>query len=372
MIERRRYLSLLTVSEMRTARSCPRQHHYRYDLGYRAIREAVALRFGSLVHLGLETWWRALAQWSGVTDDGPRVKGAEALEAALAAMGGDADPFVRARAEELLRGYHARYIGDPVTVLCVEAEFSAAMVNPATSAESRTFRLGGKIDLIIRNVIGDFVVEHKTSAEDITAGSDYWKRLRLDPQISTYVVGARALGYEPRGVLYDVIGKPTQMPRDVALEDADNAKIVHDAQGNRVRTKDGKKWRQTADSEAGYVLQTRPETVDEYRARVRAAIAEDPDRFYARGTVVRLEQDERDAAFDTWQTAALIRESRRAERYPRNPDACVKYGSTCAFFDVCCGDATLDDPTRFRLVENVHEELTSSATLPIAEKESDL
>lgn len=72
------------------------------------------------------------------------------------------------------------------------------------------------------------------------------------------------------------------------------------------------------------------------------------------------------AAFDAWQTAAAIREGRRLGRWPRNPDACIRYGSTCSYFDVCAGQGSLEDGTRFRQVENVHEELTARATrLPL-------
>jgi hypothetical protein len=76
---------------------------------------------------------------------------------------------------------------------------------------------------------------------------------------------------------------------------------------------------------------------------------------------VRLEDEERDAAFDTWQTARLIREAQLANRHPRNPDACPRYGRYCEYFGVCTGTESLEDTTRFRHVENVHEELSPAA-----------
>jgi hypothetical protein len=42
------------------------------------------------------------------------------------------------------------------------------------------------------------VVEHKTSSEDVTPGSFYWSRLRMDGQVSVYFDGARALGTTSR------------------------------------------------------------------------------------------------------------------------------------------------------------------------------
>jgi hypothetical protein len=334
---------------MKCFRRCAREHHYAYGLGYRPVIEAEALRFGSLAHRGLEAWWLG---WQLATE--------ERLAGALAALTGAADEYELARASQMIAGYHFRWIGEPYEVIAVEREFLAPLINPETSAPSRTYSLGGKLDAIVRDTRDGltYKVEHKTASEYIGAGSAYWKRLTLDPQVSTYYAGARELGYDVAGCVYDVLGKPGLRPSAVPLVDAEGVKIVHDAQGNRVRTKDGKKFRQTGDAELGYVLQTRPETPAEYGERIACAIAAEPDRYYQRGIVVRLEQEERDAMFDRWQTARLIREAELAGRHPRNPDACVRWGRECDFFGVCTGTASLDDQTQFRRVENVHEELT--------------
>ena len=271
------------------------------------------------------------------------------------------DPFELVRAEEMLRGYSARWFDEKLKVLAVEAEYDADLTNPESGAASRTFRLGGKIDAIVEDATGRVLnVEHKTSGEDVSAGSFYWRRLKINSQISGYLVGARALGFDPVETLYDVLGKPGQRPATTPLLDEWGMKIVLDGAGARVKTKDGKKHRETGDSALGYVLQTRPETVEEYRVRVREAICKEPDAYFVRGTVVRLQDEEKEASFDTWQTAASIREGRRLGRHPRNPDSCVRYGAPCSMFDVCTGEASVDDPTRYRRVVNMHEELSAS------------
>lgn len=202
-----------------------------------------------------------------------------------------------------------------------------------------------------------FLWETKTSAEDISVGSTFWKRTTLDPQLSLYLPAIRKLGHDPRGCIYDVLRKPDQRPGTIPLLDETGTKIVHDATGQRVRTKDGKKWRQTGDTELGYVLQSRPETPEEYGHRCLEAIAEDPAKFYARGMVVRLEADEREAAQDMWNTASLMRDARRLNMYPRNPDSCVSWGRECDYLSVCSGMMDLKDPLFFRFEEDIHEEL---------------
>lgn len=339
----------LTASRLKDARACRRLHHLEYDLGYRPVEDAEVLRFGTLMHRGLEALFNAMK-------DGA----ADPLASGLAAMVAG-DPFDIARAQVLLTGYWLRWKDEPLDVLAVEVRFDVELRNPGTGMPSRTWRLAGKIDLVVRDRRDGlvYVVEHKTSAEDITPGSDYWKRLRMDGQVSVYFEGGTALGYEVAGCIYDVLGKSQHRPGEVPLLDEHGNKVVLDAQGERVRTKQGK-WRQTADSAEGFVLQTRPETPEEFRERLAVVVAENPSRFFARGVVVRLEGEMADAMHDVWQLGQELREAELAGRHPRNPDACVRYGRTCPFFAVCTGEASLDDPTRFTRIADVHPELAGS------------
>lgn len=327
-------LRVITNSELKTRRRCAREHHISYELGFRSIEEAAALRFGTVIHLGLEAWWRA---W-------PRE---HRLTAALAALPLDLDPFELARATEMLSGYDLRWSEELLEVLVlpgkrvlVEAEFRAPLVNPATSQLSRTFELGGRIDVLVLNQVDGrvYIVEHKTSSLDITAGSPYWRRLQLDTQVSTYYSGARALGFEPAGVIYDVLAKPKLKPLEAT------------AIAERKYTKDGRLYARMRELD---------ESPEEYQARVREDIAANPDRYFVRGHVVRFDTEERDAMYDAWQEARQIREAELHQRWPRNPDACERYGRFCPYFDVCTGVASLDDTSKFRKVTNTHEELTA-------------
>lgn len=185
------------------------------------------------------------------------------------------------------------------------------------------------------------VLEHKTTSEDISLGSIYWRKLVLDAQISNYMVGARALGFEPDGVYYDALRKPATDPYVATpLEKRQYTKPTAKDPVSRL-----------------YANQRdRDETPEEYRDRLLALIAEKPEHYYQRGIVVRLEEEERDAAFDVWQTAEQIRLSRRYERWPRNVDACSQYNRMCDYWEVCSGQASIDDPLRYE-VTVAHPEL---------------
>lgn len=327
-------LPIVTNSQLKAFRACPRRHHFEYNLRIRPVETAEPLRFGHLTHVGLEAWWRS------VVDPDEALQRAARLDAAITAMQDvDHDPMDFALAQVLFEGYEARWGEHRYEVLAVEQEFRCTLRNPDTGACSRTFELAGKADAIVRDQAGRILlVEHKTASGDIGPGSEYWRRLAIDGQVSIYFEGAKSLGFEVAGCLYDVIGKPRHRPLTATPAEA------------RKYTKAG----------ALYASQrAQDETLEEFKDRLRGVIAERPDDFYQRGEVVRLEGELADAAYDTWVTARMIREAQVANRHPRNPDACAMWGRTCPYFDVCTGAASLDDETRFRVADTAHEELAA-------------
>jgi hypothetical protein len=351
------HLPILTNSASKTFRACNRLFFFEYELLYRAVHRSVALHIGDLGHRCLEKWW-LMARDGAPTN--------EWLHAALDKIPPETDPFDRARIVAMMSGYHARWVtddghlwnGEPIKVISVESEFVGPLINPVTGAASKTWRDGGKIDAIVS--VGGRVrtVEHKTSSEDISAGSDYWTRLKLDSQISRYMTGARLLGHEPVGCIYDVLGKPGLIPLKATPPDA------------RKYTKPTKK-----DPEPRLYAYQREtdETPDEFLERLMTTIVENPERYYARGEIVRLAEDEREAAWDTWAVGLQVRDSRREKVWPRNPDSCRRYGRTCEFLPVCTGEASIDDRTRYRRADTAHEELTGGGgtivpVVPVAQE----
>lgn len=222
------------------------------------------------------------------------------------------------------------------------------------------------------------VVEHKTTSADITPGSPYWRRLTLDAQVSLYLGGAGSL-------LYDVIRKPTLRPLKATPVEArrytlpksracplcrtrsgaataphaysaDGAPAVPGAGGPTMLCVDG---RIITDPGGKLYADQRDadETPDAYEARLLADIAQHPDAYYQRGTVVRTEEEAQEAGRDVWMTARMIRESRYLDAWPRNPSACDAYGRTCDYWPVCSGTASIDDDVLYRDAGAQHEEL---------------
>jgi hypothetical protein len=376
-----RHLPLLTNSAAKKFLDCPQAYYLSYERLIRPIAASEPLTFGDLMHKALEAWWNAAQVAPATPCDG--CGGAacvecmgcgyrgpsEWLRSAFHVLAVDTDPWRRATLESLMIGYAARwwrmrwegapYDGAPIEVLAVEQEFAGPMSNPATRGESKTWQRGGKIDVLVRvrtdllptntdpaptmASLPVWVVEHKTSSEDFSAGSPYRARLRLDTQVSGYHVGARLLGHEQvAGVLYDVIGKPGLKPLKATPIDK-----------RRYTKREGRLDARQRETD---------ETVPEYQARLLDDIAGAGGGYYARFEVVRLADEEEAAARDTWMVAQAIRDAKRLNRWPRNPGACSKYGGrACEYLPICVGDATENDGTRYRRAETAHEELAQKA-----------
>lgn len=328
---------VVSTSEMRVFQRCEREHAYLYTLGYKPVERAHVLRFGSLVHAALESWWL----WREDAEVGRLDTALAKIAHAIQEDSCRVDAFDRVRVEELIRGYHAEWAAEPLETMAVEAEFTTPIVDPDTGEEVPGIVLGGRIDAVARDEHGYlWVVEHKT-ASDPGAGV-YWERLSLDLQCSVYLMGAQALGFKPKGVLYDVIGKPKIGQLKATPEDQ-----------RKYRKSDGELYAGQREAD---------ETPEEFRARMAELIRAPHAPLFRRGRVVRFPADELAAARDICVLARRIAAAKlrvtRGEYVLRNPDACSRYGRMCEFFGPCTNAADINNPLLFRRTDSTHEELS--------------
>jgi hypothetical protein len=171
-----------------------------------------------------------------------------------------------------------------------------------------------------------YVLERKTTSEDLSLAGVYWRRLGIDVQVSIYIAAARSLGYDAVAVLYDALRKPAHRP-----------------------------------------MTTKNETPEAYGRRCLDAIIEQPEKFFRRGVITRLESELDEARADVWQTATAIRDARRLKVWPRNADSCIQWSRVCDYFAVCCGEQSIDDPVLFRKNEKKHVELEADVVRGLVE-----
>lgn len=236
----------------------------------------------------------------------------------------------------MVEAYCMTWDARAVEVLAVETEFQLPLVNPRTGAPSTRWRLGGKIDLVLRLADGRIaIVEHKTTSADLGAGMEYRDRLVMDGQITLYFRGGEALGHAVDVCIYDVLAKPALRPLKATPPESQK------------RKKDGTLYAGQREND---------ETPEEYGVRIAECFEKDAAKYLVTIEVPRLESERTESDWDVWQTAARMREDTRSGHAPRNPDACHRYGSTCPYLGVCQHRAAIDDPTLFQH-EGAHPEL---------------
>lgn len=306
-------LELLTHSRMSSLRTCPRKHYLAYELGVRRDQDAAPLRMGQAVHVGLDR----------------RAVGAPVAEAILSATAGyDIVPswttpeeweLEREIVARLIAGYYWHYDNETFENITSEIAFELPLRNPKGGRPSRTFNVAGVIDRIVRLPEGRLaVLETKTTSDDIGSDSEYWLRLRLDQQISLYVLAARELGYDVETVIYDVIRKPSIRPKQVTVD------------GRREINANKTYCKEAIDPEK---LSLGRETPAMFGARLLSDIAERPEFYFQRKEIPRLEADLDEFRSELWQQAKVILESRRENRWYRNSAACLN--PPCAYRDIC-------------------------------------
>lgn len=229
---------LLTSSRMNKLLDCPRAHFWSYEIGLKPQRSGDTIRFGS-------SWHRAMESLAKSWD----------YDAAIIASAADKDvpdEFTLATIAGLLAGYMARWDAERLQAGSIaEFEFRRPI------AGSRSFDAAGKIDrLVMLDGDRNGLLEHKTTGDSLDDASDYWLRLRANPQIIQYALEVmERYGKLPDVVLYDVTRKPSIAPYQV----------------NSRRTSG--------------------ETPEEFAARLRDDTMTRPDFYFARREVTLLESD---------------------------------------------------------------------------------
>lgn len=324
-------MEILTNSSLKTFRECPKKYDLHYEQGYERTETPEYFRFGSIWHAGLEAWHKSDRN----------------LEITLAAMlkelGDAPDEFMYAKLMALMEGYHEKYKSEPYESVASEQEFKSPVINPETGRASQLFIYKGIIDNLYSNAIKRIIIkESKTTSDDISLESDYWRKLGMDSQISSYWLGAEALGYKVESILYDVVRKPGIMPlKATPIE-------------NRKYKKDGVLYASQRDAD---------ETPQEFYERCKAEITPNPDKFYARREVPRSESDLVEHMTDVWLTGQTINSYRKLGKWPRNVNSCMTITHTCEFWRYCSGQASLEDPSLYKKSMQKHRELSPDPVL---------
>lgn len=262
------------------------REHLHYELRLRPRQIQWSLDIGSSFHAAMETWNQGQSEEEAVAaalarlnEVAARIKDPVELEKL---------PLRSVQLEVMVRAAIRRFPKyEPVVV---EHEFSVPIINPRTGRASRTFRLAGKIDLVVKTPDGGYwLTEYKTTSQNL---EQFRMRYGLDSQVSYYTLAAReALGIPIEGSLIRVIVKTRTEPR-------------------------------------------RGETLDEYRDRLEAMYTQESDRLLAEDLVVRDEAQLELTRRELWAEVQTRLFEKRLGVIRRNPQACSDFGG-CPFRAAC-------------------------------------
>ena len=388
----------LSKSEIATLRRCARRYYFEYVRGRTpAAGSGMAAEWGTALHKGLEEYAAELqlAPKLGANWDAPSAGLAAARAATMPGTDANgrpfappADPYAKAALRAMLRAYAAVWgPGDAerYEVVAVELPFDL----PVLTAEGRVSRgrregarREGRIDAVVRERKrwGDldsmqervWLVEHKSTGKP--PGDERWYvGIELDLQTSLYFDAARELGYDPAGVLYDVIRRPDfDEPKPPPKRNLDGSerkaasevcsecqgqKTIKDTAPNREGDYDehdcgacgatGRVSKQVA-----YTNPRHGEPASAYEERVyQLAITKPGDFFHRRALsfepwqIAESREDVRAAALEiAWRT--------RFDLWPRSPDwqyTCAPKDRVCPWLDVCGRRASAEDDRLFPL-----------------------
>lgn len=372
---------LYTSSRLKVLRECLRKHLYKYVLMIR-LPETEVMAFGSVGHRALEAWYRAWKEHAGHEQLGELRLAAAMKVIDTCGLG----LFDRIKLKALIDAYEIKWGAMNWEIIDVEIEFRYLLDE---------YLIGGKIDVLIRDLEDRrvYVVEHKTTGLDTSYGSAYWSKLAIDTQVSIYIDGATMLGYKIAGCVYDVLKRPQHEQLLATPEDkrkftvgkgckkcGGSAKAGEVVQGRGFYTVvmttveeikcpdcDGTGWKidtKTGNPDAPRLhsnMRDKDETVEDFEARIYAAIAENPENFLMRGDVVRLDNELPRMREDLVEQIRIERMTTEAGIAPRNPEACSRYGRLCEFFDACAGRESIDNQLRFPRGDTAHPELGAAA-----------
>ncbi len=321
-----------------------------------------ALRIGSIFHLAME----AMAKIHAPT--GTAEREAAELEAIRLATSQYDEPrpswldpdqweVERQIVYRMLFAYRWRWSQQNLAFVATEQVFHQPLRTKygtvAMTPDKKPWMRAGVIDKIVQTEEGRLcVMEHKTSSEDVTPGSRYWDRRRMDRQLGYYMAAARDMGFDVTGVIYDVMRKPQTRPKLLTITETRAFLGLDEKKQDRVGLYAGEQSEINIDRDATgeilgvhvdeYRAEIQPmntgvrmrETPNMYGARIFTDILAEPDKYFAREEIPITDADIDEAMQDADHYSLLINRCRETGYWPKNNDACDDWGG-CEYFPLC-------------------------------------
>lgn len=291
----------LSHSQLTCLQACPRRYYFNYICGIKKRRDYdEAISIGKIFHELLE-------DGSIIKPPNPGTIPEEQFMFDL----------IWEKSIRLYEGYIKHWKNVDVNIEQREIKFSIPIVNPETGRKAHHINLIGYIDAVGVWNNRPIIMETKTTGESLAPDSDYWKRLRMDQQITIYMLGHP----EAETIIYDVVKRPTIRPR---------AKVYHCICGQERPA--GQE--ECGCGDTGKERNVAPETVEEYGFRLAADIQSRPNFYYVRQEIPRLDADIDQFKKELWYKHKMLLERKRFGYWDRDTSACQRPWR-CEYLDYC-------------------------------------
>lgn len=259
--------------------------------------------------------------------------------------------LVAAKCRGLMIGYDARWRDQTMRAEAIEEEFNVPVYNldGKQLSKSRTFTLAGKMDVRVFSDGRRLIMDHKTTSDDISPDGVYWRQLQVEGQANLYILACQVLGIEVGGAIWDAIKKPLIRPKKLA--EADRASIASEPHTYCGFPVDSSSVRWVVEGGKGVT-----EDAHLFGLRVARLCLDEPEKYYQRQSIFKVESDVLEAAGEVWDIAQDVLTCRRTGRAYRNSGACMAYGRPCEYLGICSGYDTPDSDKWARRA-CVHSEL---------------
>jgi len=297
-----------TYSMWRLFRNCRKACEYRY------IRELVPLErdhnltFGSAIHDCLEIWHgeRNLEKVIKYIDQAYPNRAQDEKQHAAWHL-----------ATAMMTSYSKCYSKEDFEVIALEKTFEGPIINPATGAASKSFKLAGKVDGLVMQDNQYFLLEHKTASQ---IDASYLEKLWTDFQIIIYTwYLEQTLGIRVSGIIYNILVK---------------AKLKQ-SKGETEAEFEKRRAELIAKSKTGKSSAKRkmPESDESFQKRLSEKYLE-PGMFHRE--VLYISRDRfNELRSDLWELSKALLDARRRSAFYRNTGFCFQYGRACAYFPLC-------------------------------------
>jgi len=180
---------------------CPAKYRHYYLRKMRQVKRPTYFILGSAVHAFIEKYYttrdEALARRAVDTEFG---KVDRALLNAEEVHSLEVDRQIALGICEAYPGFYAQDFDQYQKFIC-EQQFSIKLGD---------HEYMGFIDVMVQDAAGDWWIMETKTASAQALNADYFERVQIDSQVTGYMYGAKEiLGSFPRGVIYNVIKKPS-------------------------------------------------------------------------------------------------------------------------------------------------------------------